>query len=160
MFGEPGREKYVERSRADTAGDLTWYNQETRLQPPQWEGFADLNKSGKSFGAISNQQQVPRATVQTIVRMVICHCHNQEETQAISCCWEKIGQDGQKSTENHQKAVLQWIRSCWNTGASVHSQACFPSPDTESLLYKREAIASETAPSGTTEVCFWLHGPI
>ena len=34
---------------------------------------------------------------------------------------------GWSKVENHQKASLQWIRSCWKTGVSVHSQVCFTS---------------------------------
>lgn len=34
-------------------------------------------------------------------------CHSQEKMQIITFCQEKIGEDGQDSTKNHQKASLQ-----------------------------------------------------
>ena len=48
-----------------------------------------------------------------------------KETQTITCCWEKRGQEGREPTKNHHKASLQWIRSCWKTGVSVHSPSVF-----------------------------------
>ena len=41
------------------------------------------------------------------------------ENTPLTCCWEKTGQDDQESTKK-KKASLQWIRSCWKTGVSVH----------------------------------------
>ena len=60
----------------------------------------------------------------------LCHCHNRGKKKP-TCCWEKTLQDGQKSTKNHHKASLQWIRCCWKTAVNVHSQV-------KCVLHQRE----------------------
>ena len=45
---------------------------------------------------------------------------------------------GQPTTTT--KASQQWIRSCWKTGVSVHSQVCFASTWAGRLLCKKEAF--------------------
>ena len=92
----------------------------------------DLNKSGKSLGAISQQFQVPASTVQQLfVRIkftVSLPPSNYHLLLRENCS------DGQDSTRNHQKPSLQWIRSCWKTGVWVHRQVCFTSTWAERLL--------------------------
>lgn len=59
------------------------------------ESIADLNKSGKSCGAISKQSQVQRSTIQTTVsikfKAQLCNCQNQEE---ITNCHLQLRENG------------------------------------------------------------------
>lgn len=55
----------------------------------------------------------------------LCHCHNQEENASYHLLRREHLVRSQESTVNRQEAALQWIRSCWNTGVSFHSQVCF-----------------------------------
>ena len=110
----------------------------------------DLIKSGESLGAILKQLQGPRSTVQTTVSKYRVH------GTVVSLPWSgrkhKISPaaerktDGHDSTKNHQQPSLQWIRSCWRTGVSVHSQVCFTSTWAERLPYKREGLSTDAAP--------------
>ena len=59
-----------------------------------------------------------------------CHCHSQEETPTITCCWENTWSGWSKV---NQKPPSD--RSlCWKTAVSVHSQVCFTPTWAERLL--------------------------
>ena len=54
----------------------------------------------------------------------LCHCHHQGENVNYHLLlrenwsgWSRV-----KEKKKHQKAGLQWTRSCWKTGVSVHSR--------------------------------------
>ena len=68
--------------------------------------------------------------------------------QTITCCWEKTGQDGQESTQKHQKKSLQQICRCWKTGDSVDTVFC--------IIMSWEAAMLHFAYS-LTEVFCWSH---
>ena len=61
-----------------------------------------------------------------------------KKTQSITCCWDKIGQDNQESTKNHQS--LQWIRGCWKNVLSIHSQASFATQWAERLPWNKGPV--------------------
>ena len=123
---------------------LIWTSQGSHLEP--------FKSSYRSNNHLYTQLFV---SIKCMVQL--CQWSNQK-TQTVSCCWENTGQDGQESTTEHQKASLQWIRSCWKTGVGVHSRVCFTSTWAERLLWKKEALASDGALSSSTEVCCWPHG--
>ena len=116
------------------------------------EHIIDLNKSGKSLGAIPKQLQVSRSTVHTTVwkcKAQLCHCHDQEENKSYHMLLrKKLVRKGQESTKTHQKASLQWIESCWKW-VSVWA---------ERLLCKKEALSLDAAPQSSTEACCCSRG--
>ena len=87
----------------------------------------DSNESGKSLGAVSKRFQVPKSTEQTFVSKyeVLGTVVIRKKMQTATCCWEETCQDGQEETRNNWKVRLWWIRNCWKTRVSVHSEPCF-----------------------------------
>ena len=72
--------------------------------------------------------KVPRSTVLTIV------WKNKVHGTVVSLSWaggkHKLSPAAERKLvrmlkKKHQKASVQWIRSCWKTDTSVHSQVCF-----------------------------------
>ena len=73
---------------------LTWTSQESHLEPFQSSNMSQEQMYKQLFLSIKNMAQLR-------------HCHSQKKMQTITCCREKIGEDGQESTRNHPKSSLR-----------------------------------------------------
>ena len=85
----------------------------------------DLNKSGKSLEPFQiiyrtkDQQYIQQLCIKFMAQW--CHCHDQEENTNYHPLLRENWSGWSRVNKNHQKASLQWIRSCWKTAVSVHS---------------------------------------
>ena len=93
--------------RSEKSPLLIWTCQESHLKP-----FRSSCRSQDQLWFVSLKY-----TAQS------CHCHNQEENTNYPPAAER--ERVRVKQTNTKKASLQRFRSCWKTGVSVSSRACF-----------------------------------
>ena len=94
---------------------FVWYTHQTQPQTLRRDSLElsidlkvliiDLNETGKSLGAISKPWDQLYKLLQLYSTWPSCVTAAIRK-KTITCCWEKIGQDGQESTKKHPKASL------------------------------------------------------